>query len=61
MNYQEYVYHFLGKKKTLKTTVPAAEMKKNFKVSVDDFEFLKIIGTGGFSKVNLFFTPRSTL
>lgn len=29
------------------------EEKKNFKVSVDDFEFLKIIGTGGFSKVYL--------
>ncbi len=47
------MYHFLGKKKNLKNNVPAAETKKNFKVSIEDFEFLKILGTGGFSKVNI--------
>lgn len=52
LNYSEYVYHFLGKKKNDKKIDIVAEEKKNFKVSVDDFEFLRLLGTGGFSKVN---------
>lgn len=47
LTFSEYVYHFLGKKKD---SVGKPE-KPRFKVTVNDFEFHKVIGTGGFSKV----------
>lgn len=50
LTYNEYVYHFLGKQK--KNSEPTDKNEKpRFKVTVDDFEFHKILGTGGFSKV----------
>lgn len=49
LNFSEYVYHFLGKNKN----ATEKSDQKRFKVSTDDFEFLKILGTGGFSKVEL--------
>lgn len=50
LNFSEYVYHFLGKQKEPNHKTMSHEQKK-FKVSTSDFEFRKIIGTGGFSKV----------
>jgi hypothetical protein len=49
LNFSEYVYHFLGKNK--EPTEARSEQKK-FKVSTKDFVFMKILGTGGFSKVD---------
>lgn len=57
LNFSEYVYHFLGKNKT----TPEKSDQIRFKVSINDFEFLKILGTGGFSKVVLFLYQRCTL
>lgn len=57
LNFSEYVYHFLGKKqKEKKEKEPSKDKgveqeQKKFKVSTNDFEFRKILGTGGFSKV----------
>lgn len=48
LTYSDYVYHFLGKKKS---ESPEKAAKPRFKVTVNDFEFHKILGTGGFSKV----------
>jgi Unconventional myosin tail, actin- and lipid-binding len=48
----EYVYHFLGKQKKSDSTVDKQD-KPRFKVTVEDFEFHKILGTGGFSKVRI--------
>lgn len=53
LTYNEFVYHFLGKQK--KIEAPGNIEKPRFKVTVDDFEFQKILGTGGFSTVNLLF------
>jgi hypothetical protein len=50
LNYSEYVYHFLGKNK--EPTEKRSDHKR-FKVSTKDFVFMKILGTGGFSKVLL--------
>lgn len=50
LTYNEYVYHFLGKQKKTEPT-GGKEEKPRFKVTVADFEFIKILGTGGFSKV----------
>lgn len=53
LTYNEYVYHFLGKQK--KNSEPTDKTEKpRFKVTVDDFEFHRVLGTGGFSKVFLF-------
>lgn len=53
LTYNEYVYHFLGKQK--KNSQPTDKTEKpRFKVTVDDFEFHRVLGTGGFSKVFLF-------
>lgn len=49
LTFDEYVYHFLGKQK--KADPAGKEEKPRFKVTVADFEFIKIVGTGGFSKV----------
>jgi Unconventional myosin tail, actin- and lipid-binding len=51
LTYNEYVYHFLGKKKQNEPVENQA--KPRFKVTVNDFEFHKILGTGGFSKVGI--------
>lgn len=56
LNFSEYVYHFLGKNKEL---TPTSNEQKRFKVTTKDFEFHKILGTGGFSKVHYYLT-RST-
>ena len=50
LNFSEYVYHFLGKKKD-HAQIPTPHEQKRFKVSTSDFEFRKLLGTGGFSKV----------
>lgn len=47
LTFSEYVYHFLGKQ--LKETGRIEQRK--FKVSIADFDFVKILGRGGFSKV----------
>lgn len=41
----------MGKQNTKNIKTP--ETKKSFKVSTEDFEFMKILGVGGFSKVYL--------
>ena len=50
LNFSEYVYHFLGKNKGVETE---NNEQKKFKVTTQDFEFHKILGTGGFSKVRM--------
>lgn len=50
LNFSEYIYHFLGRKKD---HAPVMNEQKRFKVTTSDFEFHKILGTGGFSKVVL--------
>ena len=52
LNFSEYVYHFLGKKKQQPVLVEGDVEQKRFKVGTTDFEFRKILGTGGFSKVD---------
>lgn len=53
LNFSEFVYHFLGKKKTHPQLEGESDQKTKFRVSTKDFEFLRIVGTGGFSKVYL--------
>jgi hypothetical protein len=50
------VYHFLGKKKTVQTNPQETDQKMRFKVGTKDFDFIKIVGAGGFSKVMMILT-----
>ena len=50
LTYDDFVCHFLGKKQSINSNT--LELKK-LKTGVEDFQFLKVIGTGGFSKVYL--------
>lgn len=49
INQEEFLVHFLGKKEVPMNLIPNSESK----VNIEDFEFLKMLGIGGFSKVYL--------